>query len=215
MKVQFVRAATLGIVEENFVARLRPGDVFTFAGRTLEFVRVRGMVAYVRKTTSKRSNVPHWSGARMPISPQLAAWIRIKLDEARQGVFLGPEMAAVRPILELQERWSRLPARRAADRAGRDPRGPPPLLLPDRRPPGARGAGRPVRVPAGADRPDLLHPRGERLRPRAAVRRPRAARRGPRSRTALAGICCTTFPRASTRPSWPGASSGRSPGWRA
>src|SRR4051812_50078720 len=46
----------------------------------------------------------------MPISPQLAAWIRLKLDEARQGVFLGPEMAAVRAILELQARWSRLPA---------------------------------------------------------------------------------------------------------
>jgi len=110
MKVQYLRGRTLGTVEENFVARLRPGDVFTFAGRTLEFVRVRGMVAYVRRTTSKSSNVPHWSGARMPISPQLAAWIRIKLDEARQGIFLGPEMAAVRAILELQARWSRLPA---------------------------------------------------------------------------------------------------------
>ena len=110
MKVQYLRGRTLGTVEENFVARLRPGDVFTFAGRTLEFVRVRGMAAYVRKTTQKSSNVPHWSGARMPISPQLAAWIRLKLDEARQGIFLGPEMAAVRPILELQARWSRLPA---------------------------------------------------------------------------------------------------------
>ncbi len=111
MKVQFLRGRTLGTVEENFVARLRPGDVFTFAGRTLEFVRIRGMVAYVRKTTKQSSNVPHWSGARMPISPQLAAWIRIKLDEARQGRYHGAEMAAVRPILELQGAWSRLPAR--------------------------------------------------------------------------------------------------------
>jgi ATP-dependent Lhr-like helicase len=110
MKVQFLRGRTLGTVEENFVARLRPGDVFTFAGRTLEFVRVRGMVAYVRKTTKKSANVPHWSGARMPISPQLAAWIRIKLDEARQGIYQGPEMAAVRPILDLQAAWSCLPA---------------------------------------------------------------------------------------------------------
>ncbi|HEU5041116.1 MAG TPA: ligase-associated DNA damage response DEXH box helicase [Gemmatimonadales bacterium] len=111
MKVQFLRGRTLGTVEENFVARLRPGDVFTFAGRTLEFVRVRGMVAYVRKTTKKSSNVPHWSGARFPISPQLAHWIRVKLDEARQGDYHGPEMRAVRPILELQAAWSRLPAR--------------------------------------------------------------------------------------------------------
>ena len=110
MKVQFVRGRTIGTVEENFIARLRPGDVFTFAGRALEFVRVRGMIAQVRRSTAKSNVVPHWSGARMPISPQLAARIRIKLDEARQGIFLGPEMDAVRPILALQAAWSRLPA---------------------------------------------------------------------------------------------------------
>ena len=110
MKVQFVRGRTIGTVEENFIARLRPGDGFTFAGRVLEFVRVRGMVAYVRRSTAKSNVVPHWSGARMPISPQLAAWIRVKLDEARRGIFLGPEMEAVRAILELQAAWSRLPA---------------------------------------------------------------------------------------------------------
>ncbi|HET7427287.1 MAG TPA: ligase-associated DNA damage response DEXH box helicase [Gemmatimonadales bacterium] len=110
MKVQFVRGRTLGSVEENFIARLRPGDHFTFAGRTLQFVRVRGLVAYVRKSTEKTSVVPHWSGARLPISPELAAGIRAKLDEARQGTFAGSEMEAVRPILELQGRWSRLPA---------------------------------------------------------------------------------------------------------
>jgi ATP-dependent Lhr-like helicase len=110
MKVQFLRGRTLGSVEENFIARLRPGDHFTFAGRTLEFVRVRGLVAYVRKSSKPTSVVPHWSGVRMPISPELAAGIRSKLDEARRGIYAGREMAAVRPILELQAAWSRLPA---------------------------------------------------------------------------------------------------------
>jgi ATP-dependent Lhr-like helicase len=110
MKVQFVRGRTLGSVEENFIARLRPGDHFTFAGRTLQFVRVRGMVAYVRKSTQPTSVVPHWSGARMPISPELAASVRERLDEARRGIYLSPEMEAVRPILEIQAAWSRLPA---------------------------------------------------------------------------------------------------------
>ena len=110
MKVQLLRGRTIGTVEENFIARLRPGDVFTFAGRTLEFVRVRGMVAHVRRSTAKSNSVPHWSGARMPISPQLATWIRVKLDEARRGIYDGPEMQAVRRILELQAEWSRLPA---------------------------------------------------------------------------------------------------------
>ncbi|MBA3555255.1 MAG: DNA ligase-associated DEXH box helicase, partial [Gemmatimonadales bacterium] len=110
MKVQLLRGRTIGSVEESFIARLRPGDRFTFAGRFLEFVRVRGMVAYVRKSSQRTGVVPHWSGARMPISPQLAAWIRIKLDEARRGIYAGPEMAAVRRILELQAAWSCLPA---------------------------------------------------------------------------------------------------------
>jgi ATP-dependent Lhr-like helicase len=110
MKVQLLRGRTIGTVEENFIARLRPGDVFTFAGRVLEFVRVRGMVAYVRRSTAKSTSMPHWSGARMPISPQLAASIRTKLDEAGRDIYRGPEMVAVRGILELQAAWSRLPA---------------------------------------------------------------------------------------------------------
>jgi ATP-dependent helicase Lhr and Lhr-like helicase len=110
MKVRFVRGKTIGTVEENFIARLRPGDVFTFAGRTLKFVRVRDMTAWVRRANEPTSVVPHWTGARLALSPELAAAVRGKLDQARQGVFDGPEMEAVRPILELQARWSRLPA---------------------------------------------------------------------------------------------------------
>jgi ATP-dependent Lhr-like helicase len=110
MKVQFVRGKTIGTVEENFIARLRPGDVFTFAGRTLKFVRVRDMTAWVRLSREATSVVPHWTGARLALSPELAAAVRGKLDQARQGSFEGAEMEAVRPILELQAKWSRLPA---------------------------------------------------------------------------------------------------------
>jgi ATP-dependent Lhr-like helicase len=46
----------------------------------------------------------------MPISPELAAAVRDKLDQARRGIYRGAEMEAVRPILELQASWSRLPA---------------------------------------------------------------------------------------------------------
>jgi ATP-dependent helicase Lhr and Lhr-like helicase len=110
MKVRFVRGKTIGTVEENFIARLRPGDVFAFAGRTLKFVRVREMTAWVRRANEPSSVVPHWTGARLALSPELAAAVRVKLDQARQGVFDGPEMEAVRRILELQAKWSRLPA---------------------------------------------------------------------------------------------------------
>ena len=110
LKVKFVRGKTIGTVEENFIARLRPGDVFAFAGRTLKFVRVRDMTAWVRISNQATSVVPRWTGARLTLSPELAAALRGRLDQGRRGVFAGAEMQAVRPILELQARWSRVPA---------------------------------------------------------------------------------------------------------
>ncbi len=110
LKVRYLTGGSLGSVEETFLARLRAGDRFVFAGKVLEFVRIRDMTAWVKKATSPDGAVPRWSGARMPLSPELAEAVRIKLDEARRGVYAAPEMRAVRPILELQRDWSRLPA---------------------------------------------------------------------------------------------------------
>jgi ATP-dependent helicase Lhr and Lhr-like helicase len=50
-------------------------------------------------------------GGRMPLSTELSAAVRAKLEEARSGVFRGPEMEVVRPVLELQATWSKIPAR--------------------------------------------------------------------------------------------------------
>ncbi len=109
LKVRYVRGRTLGTVEENFIARLRPGDRFTFGGQPLEFVRVRDMTAWVRKAPSAEGAVPKWSGLRLALSPELAHAVRAKLDEARRGIFDAPEMQQVRPVLELQAAWSLLP----------------------------------------------------------------------------------------------------------
>ncbi|MEN9936651.1 MAG: hypothetical protein RLZZ387_3230 [Chloroflexota bacterium] len=110
LRVQYLRGPELGSVEESFVARLKPGDRFVLAGRVLEFVRVRDMTAWVRRAEDERGVVPRWSGGRLPLSGELAGAVRARLEQARAGVFEGPELAAVRPILELQARWSRLPA---------------------------------------------------------------------------------------------------------
>ncbi|MBA2626693.1 MAG: ligase-associated DNA damage response DEXH box helicase [Gemmatimonadales bacterium] len=110
LKVRYVRGATLGTVEENFIARLRPGDRFVFGGKPLEFVRVRDMTAWVRKAPSAEGSFPKWSGARLALSPELASAVRGKLDEARRGVYASEEMERVRRVLELQAEWSCLPA---------------------------------------------------------------------------------------------------------
>jgi ATP-dependent Lhr-like helicase len=68
------------------------------------------MTAWVRRAQGTTSVVPHWTGARLALSPELAASVRDKLDQARLGIYDGAEMEAVRDILELQGEWSCIPA---------------------------------------------------------------------------------------------------------
>lgn len=109
MVVQYVGGEKLGSVEESFIARLSPGDKFTFAGRVLEFVRVREMTAWVRRAKGAEGAIPRWTGGRLPLSSELAAAVRERLQAARDGHFEDPELMALRPILALQARWSRIP----------------------------------------------------------------------------------------------------------
>jgi ATP-dependent Lhr-like helicase len=109
MRVQYLSGSTIGTVEESFIARLRRGDHFLFAGRLLELVRVHEMTAYVRKATGKKATVPRWNGGKMPLSSELADAVLERLDLARHGVFDGPEMQAVRALVELQIKVSDVP----------------------------------------------------------------------------------------------------------
>jgi ATP-dependent Lhr-like helicase len=102
------RGAKLGTVEESFVARMKAGDKFWFAGRPLEFVRLRDQTAFVR-AASGGGATPRWQGGRMPLSTTLAdamldAFVRAGHDEYGE-----PELAAARPLIELQQKWSALP----------------------------------------------------------------------------------------------------------
>ena len=100
---------SLGSVEEGFIARLRPGDTFLFAGRPLELVRVENMTVYVRRATSRKAAIPRWNGGRMPLSSELADAVLAKLDAAAREEYVGPEMQLLRPLLDVQQAWSALP----------------------------------------------------------------------------------------------------------
>ncbi|MES1953061.1 ligase-associated DNA damage response DEXH box helicase [Salinisphaera hydrothermalis] len=110
MRVQWVKGGRLGTVEERFIAQLKPGDVFLFSGRLLELVRVKELTAYVKSATRKNRQVPRWAGGRMAISGTLADAIRDLLEAARDDRYDEPELAAIRDLLEVQKRWSALPA---------------------------------------------------------------------------------------------------------
>jgi ATP-dependent Lhr-like helicase len=105
--------ARLGTVEEGFIARLRPGDCFLFAGRLLELVRVHEMTAFVRRAQGSRAAVPRWNGGRMPLSTELAEAVVEQLEQAAAGRYDSPELQRARPLLELQARWSALPTRQS------------------------------------------------------------------------------------------------------
>ena len=107
--VQYLRGSALGSVEEAFVARLAPGDRFTFAGKSLEFVRVRDMRAWVRRAPNAAGAIPRWAGSRLPLSRLLAEHIRARLDEAALGTLRDEEMRALEPLLRVQRKWSQIP----------------------------------------------------------------------------------------------------------
>ena len=107
--VQFLRGGVLGSVEESFVARLKPGDRFFFAGAPLEFVRVRDMRAWVRRAPNTKGAIPRWMGSRLPLSGELAHLLRRRLGEAADGVFRGAELESLRGLLEIQRKWSAIP----------------------------------------------------------------------------------------------------------
>lgn len=134
MKVKFMSGGYIGVIEEWFISRLTAGDVFTLAGRTLEFVMIKDMTVLVRKSNSKRSMVPSWQGGRMPLSANLGFMLRRKFelagkkaqevppygrnDEA-QGRHKAqetsieernePELDVLKPLFELQQYLSHIP----------------------------------------------------------------------------------------------------------
>jgi ATP-dependent helicase Lhr and Lhr-like helicase len=110
--VQFRNGAKLGHVEEGFAASLSPGDCFAFAGRVLEFIRVRELTAWVKPAKKSSARVPRWMGSKMALTSELADATRTLIAAAARGEFASPELVRVRPLLELQQRWSALPGSR-------------------------------------------------------------------------------------------------------
>ena len=117
MKVKFISGGYIGAIEEWFVSRLQPGNVFTLAGRNLEFVMIKEMTVLVRKSNSQKSMVPSWQGARMPLSAKLGFMLRKKFEEAAAGVLNKKllkknkeiELEVLQPLFELQQYLSHIP----------------------------------------------------------------------------------------------------------
>ena len=113
MQVKYLSGGTIGSIEEGFIARLRKGDCFVFAGRVLEYLRTQDMTAYVQRATKNKGVVPSWAGGKMPLSSELADAVLELLAVAAKAedrrMVNEPEMRAALPMLQTQARLSRLP----------------------------------------------------------------------------------------------------------
>ncbi|SFD10525.1 ATP-dependent helicase Lhr and Lhr-like helicase [Chitinophaga sp. CF118] len=109
LKVKFVSGGYIGVIEEWFIARLQPGDAFSLAGHTLEFVMIKDMTALVRKSKAKRAIVPSWMGGRLPLSANLGSVLRRTFSEAMSGNTTEPELKILQPLFNLQEYLSHVP----------------------------------------------------------------------------------------------------------
>jgi ATP-dependent helicase Lhr and Lhr-like helicase len=108
MKVKFLSGGFIGVIEEWFLSRLNPGDVFTLSGRNLEFIMIKDMTAIVKKSNAKKSIVPSWMGGRMPLSANLGKMLRRKIEQAADHIDEA-EINALRPLLDLQQDLSIVP----------------------------------------------------------------------------------------------------------
>ena len=103
--VRFRNGRSLGRVEENFAAGLRPGQTFRFAGLDLEVEAMRDTELVVR-AAKKTGQIPSYMGQRLPLTTHLAGRVQALLaDRAGWGQF--PD--DVREWLEVQDWRSELP----------------------------------------------------------------------------------------------------------
>ena len=76
LSVKYLGGGYIGTIEEWFISKLNPGDVFTFAGKNLELYQIKNMQVIVKKSKQKSSRFPSWAGGRMTFSAQMSELLR-------------------------------------------------------------------------------------------------------------------------------------------
>ena len=109
MKVKFLGGGYLGTVEEWFISKLNPGDIFIFAGRKLELYRTKNMEVLVRRADPSAKAVhASWLGGRMALSAQMSEILREELYAANTDN-MSVELGALAPMFKRQRKESIVP----------------------------------------------------------------------------------------------------------
>lgn len=108
LRVKFLSGGYLGMVEEYFITKLKPGDQFILAGRVLEYVRLKELTVYVRNSSGK-ALTPSWLGGRLPLTSHLAHFLRKKLALGIHAKPSEKELQFLFPLFSKQLQHSHLP----------------------------------------------------------------------------------------------------------
>lgn len=109
IKVKYLSGGYIGMVEESFLAKLKPGSSFTLAGRILEFIMIKEMTALVRRSKAKKAMSPSWMGGRISLSANLGSILRKKYNETLNKDHHDEELDIVLPLFERQAAVSHVP----------------------------------------------------------------------------------------------------------
>ena len=110
ISVRYQKGGYIGSIEEYFISKLSPGDVFTFAGRNLEFIRIKGMAAHVRNSKKRTNKVPSWMGGRLSFSAKMSQLLRQELYTAElEFSEQSEEIQALQPMFAKQREESIVP----------------------------------------------------------------------------------------------------------
>ncbi len=110
LSVRYQKGGYIGTIEESFISKLTRGDVFTFAGRNLEFIRIKEMQVHVQNSSRRASKVPSWMGGRLTLSAQMSKLLReelysVSLNKKEQSV----EIKSLSPLFARQQMESIVP----------------------------------------------------------------------------------------------------------
>ncbi|HII16483.1 TPA: ATP-dependent helicase [Candidatus Woesearchaeota archaeon] len=102
-----VGTQTVGSIDEAFLEKLRPGDIFVLGGEVYQFKFAKGMVAQVGASVNRPPTVPSWFSDMLPLSFDLALEIgrfrKLMSEKLCAGIAKSDIMAFIKRHLYLDD----------------------------------------------------------------------------------------------------------------
>ncbi len=62
------KGSKVGVIDERFLEKIKPGDVFVLGGKKYQFMYSKGMKVYVKGGIKKNPTIPSWFSEMLPLS---------------------------------------------------------------------------------------------------------------------------------------------------